>query len=140
GQAVHRDGRHLARELPAEKLPDGLSHPARVLLPARAGVPRMKSALCILVTLLAFTAAAQPYPSRPVRLVVPLSPGGFADTPTRILAARLSEQCGKQFYVENRPGAGGTIGRSEERRVGKEWRCRWATEDVRQKEKRREVS
>jgi len=55
-------------------------------------------------------AFAQAYPSRPVRVVVPLSPGGFADTPTRILAARLSEQLGKQFFVDNRPGAGGTIG------------------------------
>jgi tripartite-type tricarboxylate transporter receptor subunit TctC len=53
---------------------------------------------------------AQPYPSRPVRLVVPLSPGGFADTPTRMLAPRLSEQFGRQFFVENKPGAGGTIG------------------------------
>src|ERR671935_1647146 len=69
----------------------------------------MKTALCALA-LAASTAAAQPYPSRPVRLVVPLSPGGFADTPTRILAPRLSEQFGRQFYVENRPGAGGTIG------------------------------
>ena len=60
--------------------------------------------------LAASTAFADDYPSRPVRLVVPLSPGGFADTPTRILAARLSEQFGRQFFVENKPGAGGTIG------------------------------
>jgi tripartite-type tricarboxylate transporter receptor subunit TctC len=55
-------------------------------------------------------AMADDYPSRPVRVVVPLSPGGFADTPTRILTPKLSEQMGKQFFVENRPGAGGTIG------------------------------
>jgi tripartite-type tricarboxylate transporter receptor subunit TctC len=53
---------------------------------------------------------AQPYPSRPIRLVVPLSPGGFADTPARMLAPRLSESLGKQVFVENKPGAGGTIG------------------------------
>jgi tripartite-type tricarboxylate transporter receptor subunit TctC len=56
------------------------------------------------------SAVAQDYPNRPVRIVVPLSPGGFADTPTRMLAPRLSEQMGKQFFVDNRPGAGGTIG------------------------------
>lgn len=59
---------------------------------------------------LVLEAVAQSYPSRPVRLVVPLSPGGFADTPTRLLAPRLSTQLGRQFFVENRPGAGGTIG------------------------------
>jgi len=66
--------------------------------------------LALLLLCLATSVAAQDYPSHPVRLVVPLSPGGFADTPTRILAPRLSEQFGKQFFVENKPGAGGTIG------------------------------
>ena len=66
-------------------------------------------ALCCLLAV-STLAQAQPYPSRPVRLVVPLSPGGFADTPTRMLAPRLSEQLGRQFFVENKPGAGGTIG------------------------------
>jgi tripartite-type tricarboxylate transporter receptor subunit TctC len=60
--------------------------------------------------LVAGAALAQDYPTRPVRIVVPLSPGGFADTPTRMLTPRLSEQMGKQFFVDNRPGAGGTIG------------------------------
>ena len=54
--------------------------------------------------------AAQTWPSKPVRMVVPLSSGGFADVPARLLAPRLSAQFGRQFYVENRPGAGGTIG------------------------------
>ena len=64
------------------------------------------------LVLLAFSsvALAQQYPSRPVRIVVPLSPGGFADTPARMLAPRLSEQMGRQFFVENKPGAGGTLG------------------------------
>ncbi len=70
----------------------------------------MKS-LALVLLVLAFAAEAQqPYPSRPVRIVVPLSPGGFADTPARMLAPRLSESFGRQFFVENKPGAGGTIG------------------------------
>jgi len=62
--------------------------------------------------LLALAAAApgQPYPNRPVRLVVPLSPGGFADTPARIITPHLSEALGQQVFVDNRPGAGATIG------------------------------
>jgi tripartite-type tricarboxylate transporter receptor subunit TctC len=67
--------------------------------------------LLVGVLLLAATQAlSQSYPSRPVRIVVPLSPGGFADTPARMLAPKLSEQLGKQFFIENKPGAGTTIG------------------------------
>ena len=43
-------------------------------------------------------------------MVIPLSPGGFADVPGRLLAARLSSALGRPVYVENKPGAGGTIG------------------------------
>lgn len=70
----------------------------------------MKKIAFALLLVAAFCAVAQPYPSRPVRIVVPLSAGGFADTPARMLAPRLSAQLGRQFFVENRPGAGGTIG------------------------------
>jgi len=58
----------------------------------------------------AAAASAQSWPGRPVRMVVPLSPGGFADVPARIVAPRLSTALGQQVFVENKPGAGGTIG------------------------------
>ena len=70
----------------------------------------MRSLIFILVFLIAGTTQAQNYPSRPIRMVIPLSPGGFADVPGRLLAARLSNALGRQVYVENKPGAGGTIG------------------------------
>jgi tripartite-type tricarboxylate transporter receptor subunit TctC len=66
--------------------------------------------LLVAALLLASQAAAQSWPSKPVRIVVPLSAGGFADVPARILAPRLGAQLGGSFFVENRPGAGGTIG------------------------------
>jgi tripartite-type tricarboxylate transporter receptor subunit TctC len=64
----------------------------------------------VLALSLAAAAAAQTYPSRPVRIVIPLSPGGTTDVPGRIIAQKLSESLGQNFFVENRAGAGGTIG------------------------------
>jgi len=59
---------------------------------------------------LASQVLAQSWPSRPVRVVVPLGAGGFADVPARILAPRLAARTGGTFFVENKPGAGSTIG------------------------------
>jgi len=70
----------------------------------------MRFLIPILVFMMAEAAQAQQYPSRPIRLVVPLSPGGFADVPTRMLLPRLSVALGRPIVVENKPGAGGTIG------------------------------
>src|SRR5258708_12383594 len=61
-------------------------------------------------SLCAVSTLAQDYPTRPVRIVIPLSPGGTTDVPGRIIAQKLSEALGQQFFVENRAGAGGTIG------------------------------
>ena len=53
---------------------------------------------------------AQNYPARPLRMIVPFSPGGATDVPARILAQRLSEAFGHQIVIDNRPGAGGVLG------------------------------
>ncbi|MGB8082197.1 MAG: tripartite tricarboxylate transporter substrate binding protein [Pseudolabrys sp.] len=59
---------------------------------------------------IAVNAKAQTYPARPVRVIVPFSPGGPTDVFARIVAGNLSRSLGHQFYVENQPGAGGNLG------------------------------
>lgn len=58
-------------------------------------------------------ALAQTYPARPVRIIVPTSPGGGNDFVARHVGQKLGERLGQQFIVENRPGAGGTIGTAQ---------------------------
>jgi len=68
---------------------------------------------CLLISAVclgAAAAAAQHYPVRPVRVIVPLTPGGGVDTIARVIADHYSQVLGQRFIVDNRPGAGGTIG------------------------------
>ena len=69
------------------------------------------SAIALLV--IALQAHAQSYPNRPIRIVVPFGPGGFTDVAARIIQKELAPAIGQPIVIENKPGAGSTIGTSE---------------------------
>ncbi|HTM61200.1 MAG TPA: tripartite tricarboxylate transporter substrate binding protein [Burkholderiales bacterium] len=69
----------------------------------------IRALVAVLALLAAANAEAQQYPNRPVRIVIGFTPGGGVDINARLLAAKLSEQIGQQFIVENKPGAGTNI-------------------------------
>jgi tripartite-type tricarboxylate transporter receptor subunit TctC len=68
-----------------------------------------KNLLPLILVLAAGHALAQSYPSKPVRIIVTVAPGGGNDFVARLAGQRLSERLGQQFIVENRPGGGGTV-------------------------------
>jgi len=70
-----------------------------MMMAASAALPLMPGA-----------ASAQPYPAKPIRLIVPFTPSGGTDASARILAQALTDDAGWRFVVENRPGASGRIG------------------------------
>jgi tripartite-type tricarboxylate transporter receptor subunit TctC len=76
----------------------------------RTAVPLAAASVALCSALAAAGAGAQTYPQKPVRMVVPFSPGGSLDLVARLIAKYASAEMGQQVVVENKPGAGGSIG------------------------------
>lgn len=75
---------------------------------------RILGAIAALVAAIGLApASAANYPDKPVKVIVPFAAGGPTDVMARLIAQKLSESLKQQFYVENRPGAGGNIGMAE---------------------------
>ena len=69
----------------------------------------MRTMFALAIALLAGAAAAQGFPSKPIRFLVPFGPGGIGDITARVVALKMSEQIGQQIIIDNRPGAGGVV-------------------------------
>jgi tripartite-type tricarboxylate transporter receptor subunit TctC len=70
----------------------------------------LRSAALGAALLICGAANAQQYPTKPVKIIIPFPAGGVTDIATRLIAQKLSERNGQQFYIENIPGAGGNTG------------------------------
>src|SRR3954463_1114234 len=77
---------------------------------ARALSASAAVALCGIAVLATIPARGQDYPARPIKLIVPLAPGGLADTLARIVSQRLARASGQAVVVETRPGGAGAVG------------------------------
>jgi tripartite-type tricarboxylate transporter receptor subunit TctC len=75
------------------------------------------SVLCAALAVVAAPAVAADYPDHPVKIIVPFPPGGSTDIAARVIAPRLAERLGKQFFIENIGGAGGNIGMTDAARA-----------------------
>src|SRR5664279_952701 len=92
----------------------GASSTDRAPSPGEPFMPPITRVLSLLLSCMLLPAAvamaAETYPAKPIRLIVPFPPGGPADALARIVGDRIGANMGKPVVVENRPGAGGNIG------------------------------
>ena len=96
-------------------------HVARACIFAVAG-----NCVVGMLVLAATHARSQDYPSRAIKIIVPLAPGGLADTLARIVSQRLAEASGQAVVVENRPGGAGAVGaEAAAQRRPTATRCSW---------------
>src|SRR5437868_9798485 len=77
----------------------------------------MKFVAFVVAALLSFSAAAQSWPQKPVRFIVPFAPGGATDIAARMLGEKLAQLWGQSVLIENRAGAGGSLGAAEAARA-----------------------
>src|SRR5205814_952561 len=121
------DRRHLLRrELPRqieagslrhERLPKfsklaGCRHlksPCPRIVSVNAYYARAMKKILLVLALLPALSAAQSFPTKPIRVVVPFGPGGVADITARTVAPKISEGLGQQLVIENKPSAGGVV-------------------------------
>src|SRR5262249_21119970 len=112
---------HQGRDREVEQSRPRREHPRQLndaltrlrIIPAQKRAPTMKAIVLGLAALLIAgpsIAQTSDYPNRPVKMVAPFAPGGPVDVVARVLAPKLSEGLGQQFYVENHPGGSGNIG------------------------------
>lgn len=80
----------------------------------------MCAALALAMSLTATASSAQDYPNRPVRIVIGFGPGSVADITARVMGAHMSQKLGQQVVVENRPGAGSSLGAEHVARAPKD--------------------
>ena len=82
-----------------DEAPSAIRHP-----PSAIGI-----GLAAVLALACATAAAQSYPARPIRMLVPFGPGGVGDITARVVAQKMTVSLGQQVIIDNRPGAGGIV-------------------------------